>query len=57
MLEKTQGAIKIENLETLVTLDTQDTGRRQAKHITQKDKNEQHRPKYKLGLNTWAREG
>jgi hypothetical protein len=55
MLEKTQGAIKMDNLEILLTLDTQDTGRRQTKHITQKTKNEQHEPKQKLGLNTWAR--
>ena len=48
----------MDNPETLVTLDTQDTGRRQAKQtITQKNlKDEQPDPTKKQGVNS-GREG
>jgi hypothetical protein len=47
------------NPETVVTLDTQDTGRRQAKqNITQKNlKDEQHGPYQPTGVNSGDHEG
>jgi hypothetical protein len=47
------------NPETVVTLDTQDTGRRQAKqNITQKKlKDEQHGPYQQTGVNSGDHEG
>ena len=54
-LRKPKGQSRMDNIETLATLDKQDTGWRQTKHNTENYKDEHHGPHQKPGVNLSAR--